>query len=122
MHLLSGAFIIVILIVAGSRSYCSLLTCGTNLYPTTTTYPSTAPDSLRHWTPGQKSRLERSEKGRKLLKSETKQQEVWKQKFDSLGVTWRENMTYEDFQWAMEAVHSRAFRGDFGGEALCSMI
>jgi hypothetical protein len=23
-------------------------------------------------------------------------------------------MTYEQFQWAMEAVHSRAFRGDFG--------
>ena len=25
-------------------------------------------------------------------------------------------MTFENFKWAMEAVHSRAFRGDFGGE------
>lgn len=89
------------------------------MHPTTIAYSSTAPDSLRHWTPQQKSRLERSEKGKKLLEAENKQQEEWRQKYNSLG-TLRKKMNYENFQWAMEAVHSRAFRGDFGGEILCA--
>ena len=81
-----------------------------------TVYPSTAPDSLRHWTDAQKSRLKASEKGKKLLNSENEQATQWRKKYDSLSAWEKEKMTYENFQWAMEAVHSRAFRGDFGGE------
>ena len=96
-------------------SYCALLTRGANLEPGSS-YPSTAADALRHWSPTQKSLLEQSEKGEKLLNIETKQQTEWRQKYDSLGLSEKEGMTYENFAWAMEAVHSRAFRGDFGGE------
>lgn len=81
-------------------------------------YPSTAPDALRHWTEEQKSRLKESEKGKKLLNLENEQSKNWRQKYDSLVAREKEQMTYENFQWAMEAVHSRAFRGDFGGEGL----
>ena len=98
--------------------YCSLLTRGANLQPGATAYPSTAADALRHWTPEQKARLEKCDKGKKLLDVENKQQEEWKQKYNTLSAREKENMTYENFQWAMEAVNSRAFRGDFGGESL----
>ena len=97
-------------------SYCSLLTRGLNLQQGTTSYPSTAPDALRHWTPSQKTRLEQSENGKKLVEVETKQQEDWKEKYASLGASDRQNMNYEQFEWSMEAVNSRAFRGDFGGK------
>lgn len=102
------------------HSYCALLTRGANLHPTTTEYPSTAPDSLRHWTATQKRHLDKSETGTKLLEAESKQQDEWRQKYNSLSTTQRDKMTYGDFQWAMEAVHSRAFRGDFGGKASCA--
>eukprot|EP00804_Cyclotella_cryptica_P002662 CCRYP_009583-RA/>CCRYP_009583-RA protein AED:0.22 eAED:0.40 QI:0/0/0.33/1/0.5/0.33/3/381/188 len=49
------------------RTYCSLLTLGANLDPSCTSYPSTAPGALRHWTPQQKSLLEELKKGQKLL-------------------------------------------------------
>lgn len=94
--------------------YCSLLTRGANLQPGISTYPSTAPDALRHWSASQKSSLETSEKGKKLLEVEGKQKKEWRQKYDLLSGREKENMTYEQFEWAMEAVHSRAFRGDFG--------
>jgi len=94
--------------------YCSLLTRGANLQSDIREYPSTAPDSLRHWTPEQKSILEKSEKGKKLLELENKQQIEWKQKYNSLDDRQKSNMSYEQFEWTMEAVHSRAFRGDFG--------
>eukprot|EP00970_Alexandrium_tamarense_P002734 scaffold387_cov195-Alexandrium_tamarense.AAC.14 len=95
--------------------YCALLTKDTNLQTSSSQpYPSTAPDSLRHWTPAQKAPLESSEKGKKLLNAEKKQQQQWRKKFDSLSANETQNMTYEQFHWAMEAVHSRAFRGDFG--------
>jgi len=94
--------------------YCSLLTRGANLQQGTSTYPSTAPDTLRHWTSSQKALLEESEKGKKLLEVESKQQEDWRRKYDSLGGSEKTKMTYENFEWAMETVHSRAFRGDFG--------
>jgi len=95
-------------------SYCSLLTRGASLQHGISTYPSTAPDALRHWTPSQKSLLEKSEKGKKLLEVENNQREEWRQKYDALGAGEKEDMTYGQFEWAMEAVHSRAFRGDFG--------
>mmetsp|Transcript_37702 Transcript_37702/g.79484 ORF Transcript_37702/g.79484 Transcript_37702/m.79484 type:complete len:411 (+) Transcript_37702:205-1437(+) len=94
--------------------YCSLLTRGASTQPGASTYLSTAPDALRHWTPSQRSLLEKSEKGKKLLEVENKQQEEWRQKYESLVASEKEKMTFEQFSWAMEAVHSRAFRGDFG--------
>jgi len=94
--------------------YCSLLTRGESLQPSATVYPSTAPDSLRHWTTSQKSRLEKSDKGAKLVEVEGKQREEWRQKYNSLSDKDKRKMTYDQFEWAMEAVHSRAFRGDFG--------
>jgi len=93
--------------------YCALLTRGANMEQKQT-YPSTAPDALRHWTSTQKALLETTENGKKLLNVEQKQQEEWKQKYDNLNASEKANMSFEDFQWAMEAVHSRAFRGDFG--------
>ena len=97
-----------------SIRYCSLLTRGSNLQPGVSTYPSTAPDSLRHWTSTQKSLLEKSDKGKRLLEAEKIQQEEWREKYNSLGTREKDNMSYQQFEWAMEAVHSRAFRGDFG--------
>lgn len=94
--------------------YCSLLTRGQSLQPGAAMYPSTAPDSLRHWSASQKSLLEESEKGRKLIQVESEQREEWRQKYNSLSDNEKGMMTYEQFEWAMEAVHSRAFRGDFG--------
>lgn len=94
--------------------YTALLTRGENLINSQSPYPSTAPDSLRHWTSDEKAMLEKSENGKKLLDFEQKQQKEWRQKYNSLSTSETENMSYEDFQWAMEAVHSRAFRGDFG--------
>ncbi|KAL7533186.1 hypothetical protein ACHAWF_004371 [Thalassiosira exigua] len=96
------------------HGYCSLLTRGANVSgPGASSYPSTAPNALRHWTTEQKSWLD-SEKGERLVGVEREQQEEWRRKYDSLGASEKESMTYDDFQWAMEAVHSRAFRGDFG--------
>jgi len=94
--------------------YCSLLTHGANLQESSESYPSTAPDALRHWTRTQRKWLKQSEKGKKLLEVDLQQQKEWRQKYDSLGLVERDGMSFENFSWAMEAVHSRAFRGDFG--------
>ena len=94
--------------------YCALLTNGANLDPSCKSYPSTAPDALRHWTSDQKSVLEQSEKGKRLLKAEQEQQVKWINKYDALADEEKQQLSKEDFLWAMETVHSRAFRGDFG--------
>mmetsp|Transcript_26357 Transcript_26357/g.64236 ORF Transcript_26357/g.64236 Transcript_26357/m.64236 type:complete len:372 (-) Transcript_26357:1697-2812(-) len=72
--------------------------------------PSTAPDALRHWTEDQLKILKEDPAGEKLLGLMQQQEQIWKSKFDSAG----SDMTWEQFQWAMEVVHSRAFCGDFG--------
>ena len=91
--------------------YCSLLSKGGNLNNADDcTYSPTAPDALRHWTDTEKEILEGSERGRKLLRVASDQEEEWRRKYDESV----EGMTYEQFSWAMEAVHSRAFRGEFG--------
>ena len=90
--------------------YCSLLCKGENLNTEgDCRYSPTAPDALRHWTDTEKEILEGSESGRKLLRLASDQEEKWRRKYESV-----EGMTYEQFSWAMEAVHSRAFRGEFG--------
>jgi hypothetical protein len=71
--------------------------------------PSTAPDSLRHWSDDQLNLLEGNPSGKKVLDLLQQQQDIWNRKFSRVG-----DMTWEQFQWAMEVVHSRAFCGDFG--------
>ena len=45
-----------------------------------------------------------------------KQQQEWSEKYNALPPSDRANFSEEQFIWAMEAVNSRAFKGDFGGE------
>jgi hypothetical protein len=71
--------------------------------------PSTAPNALRHWTAEQKNVLANNPSGQKVLDIQKQQEEMWRNKFSKAdGLTW------EQFEWAMEVVHSRAFCGDFG--------
>lgn len=71
--------------------------------------PSTAPNALRHWSDEQKKLLAESATGQNLLDLQKKQDQIWRDKFSKVnGLTW------EQFEWAMEVVHSRAFCGDFG--------
>jgi len=72
--------------------------------------PSTAPDSIRHWTDDQLALLEAKPEGERLLGLMRQQEQIWEQKFSDVGG----GMTWEQFRWAMEVVHSRAFCGDFG--------
>ena len=82
--------------------------------------PSTAVDSLRHWTEEQKQVLLVGENpaGRRLLDLLRQQEELWKRKYDDIKTKSSNNRTnilsLEQFVWAMEVVHSRAFCGDFG--------
>lgn len=100
--------------------YCQLLMQNTNIdhYDTTSAAgvpPSTAPHCLRHWSEEQKSGLLANEQGRILVELAQQQQVAWRQKYD----TWLADETrqsnhppsWPEFQWAMEAVHSRAFCG-----------
>lgn len=73
--------------------------------------PSTAPNTLRHWTQEQLDALSKSARGEKLLAVYQKQQEQWRSKYTASGVS---SLTWDQFEWAMEVVHSRAFRGDYG--------
>jgi len=78
----------------------------------------TAPDALRHWTPAQKARLQPSSKGERLLKREKSQMRLWNGQYDDLPLEDKSMMSREQFLWAMEAVNSRAFKGNFGGGLL----
>lgn len=89
--------------------YCSLLTLEWVRGDSTDVPPSTAPDALRHWTDEQKSCLASSQAGQRLLDLQKQQEGQWKSKFSQGSA-----MTWEQFEWAMEVVHSRAFAGDFG--------
>lgn len=98
-------------------SYCSLLTRGVP-FDSVDVPPPTAPDALRHWTPQQKARLQPSKKGERLLKREKSQMRLWNDLYDDLPLEDRSMMSREQFLWAMEAVNSRAFKGNFGGGLL----
>lgn len=80
--------------------------------------PSTAPNALRHWTDAQKQLLEKSAKGTKLLEAQHAQTLQWKNKYSKLS----SDLTWEQFEWAMEVVHSRAFRGIGGGESTLTFV
>jgi len=102
--------------------YCSFLT--QNMVITSETVPpSTASNALRHWTLAEREVLKSQPAGQKLLQLEQEQQTTWKRKYqalqdDSSSSNNNNNnnnmMSWEQFQWAMEVVHSRAFRGNFG--------
>ena len=100
-----------------SCSYCSLLTRGVS-FDSVNVPPATAPDALRHWTPAQKARLQPSSKGERLLKREKSQMRLWNVLYDDLPAEDKSMMSREQFLWAMEAVNSRAFKGNFGGGLL----
>ena len=89
--------------------YCALLT---NTWVTKNSVdvpPSCAPNALRHWNDDQKHLLTTKPAGQRLLELCQKQESQWRRKFDEV-----EGMSWEQFEWAMEVVHSRAFSGEFG--------
>ena len=79
--------------------------------------PSTAPNALRRWTSEERNLLESKPAGQKLLQLEQDQQATWKRKHQAISAATggtNNKISWEHFQWAMEVVHSRAFRGNFG--------
>lgn len=89
--------------------YTSLLLRGWTINDLPNRPPSTANDALRHWTDEEKSVLASTSSGRRLLDLQKQQEDLWRDKFRKIN-----GMTWEQFEWAMEVVHSRAFCGDFG--------
>lgn len=82
-------------------------------------YPPTAPHALRHWTTEQREGLQQSTAGQRLLQLDEEQQANWQRKHqrlvESVDVSW------DNFCWAMETVHSRAFQGVDTGSNLVSV-
>ena len=101
-------------------SYCSLLMRGSDFNTALPCPPSTAPDALRNWSETEKERLKSTKRGERLLRVEQKQYQEWKDKYNALlkssSSSETEIFSYEQFTWAMEAVNSRAFKGDFRGQ------
>jgi len=97
--------------------YTSLLlrSASPTYFTTNTTPPSTAPDAIRNWTKPQLDRLTTSPRGQKLLSALLTQTSEWADKYKSLPRSTRSTYTQPQFIWAMEAVHSRAFKGNYGG-------
>jgi hypothetical protein len=78
----------------------------------------TAPNALRHWTREQRAVLDASPRGRALLQRQAAQEAEWKRKFAARAVS---DMTWGQFEWCMEVVHSRAFQGKFGMSTMRSV-
>lgn len=99
----------------GSQSflsgYCSLLFRGEKIHSDYVP-PSSAPNALRHWTKDQLGELSQSTKGGKLIRLKEEQDKKWRQKYNSISSG--NSISWEQFEWCMEVVHSRAFRGNFG--------
>lgn len=95
--------------------YCSLLARGED-FNASPCPPSTAPDCIRNWTSEQLGVLKQSKRGKRLVRIQEKQANEWLEKYNALPPSDRGSFTKEKFFWAMEAVNSRAFKGDFGGE------
>jgi hypothetical protein len=98
-------------------------------------FTSVVPHSLRHWTNKQKDILRSSADGMHVLQLVQQQQDMWYEKYIKLVRTVDDDVDddraqqmvssvgtntsrircttipYEQFQWAMEVVHSRAFTG-----------
>ena len=101
--------------------YCRLLTQGMP-FEKDTVPSSTAPHCVRNWTNEQKKILGASNRGQRLLNVVDTQAKEWNDKYNALDREFSNAFTKEQFFWAMEAVNSRAFRGDFGGEDLFKKI
>jgi len=56
--------------------------------------------------------------GEKLIKTAKRQMNRWSKKYEALSEDDRALMSKEQFLWAMEAVNSRAFKGNYGGGTL----
>jgi len=67
---------------------------------------SVAPNALRRWSDEEKALLEKEEAGKRILGIQQRQEESWKLKHKQYP-----NMSWEEFRWCMEVVHSRAFCG-----------
>jgi hypothetical protein len=104
--------------ITGLSRYCSLLTRGHGLEAGTVP-PSAAPHSLRHWTKDQwdvfdslsTSSISLAEELREIQAS---QDTKWRDKYRQMLKIRSSSLTWEHFQWCMEVVHSRAFRGTYG--------
>jgi hypothetical protein len=83
---------------------------------------STSPNALRHWSPAQRELLASSTAGQQLLDLEERQQLSWRKKFDQLNLASQAKFSWPQFLWAMEVVHSRAFRGQNFETSLTSII
>jgi len=94
--------------------YCQFLMQGYDANSERSIPPSTAPDALRHWTDEELAALQTTTAGQKLIQLNVEQQEKWRLKYNQVNNNNNNNMTLEQFQWAMEVVHSRAFKGNFG--------
>lgn len=97
----------------GSRSsisgYCSWLSSVTGdvVYEPGSVPPSTVPDALRHWTDEEKAWLAIKPAGKALIELQKKQEAAWRIKYQQYS----NFLSWEAFEWCMEVVHSRAFRG-----------
>jgi hypothetical protein len=93
--------------------------------------PSAAPHSLRHWTKDQwevfDSSLSASTSSstnlvQELREIQTSQDKKWRNKYRQISSSSHSSsLTWEQFQWCMEVVHSRAFRGTYGLSPLRSI-
>ena len=91
--------------------YISLLTRGCGVVPGSSQCPpSTAPNALRHWSEQQRSTLTTTPRGQQLLQQQKIQELEWNSKFTATV----SGMSWDQFEWCMEVVHSRAFQGNFG--------
>uniref|UniRef100_A0A7S2R0F5 SET domain-containing protein n=1 Tax=Eucampia antarctica TaxID=49252 RepID=A0A7S2R0F5_9STRA len=97
------------------HGYCALLCQGVAFSEANPCPPWTAPNSLRHWTSSELKVLEQSSRGKKMIQALENQKSDWSKKYKALlQLDKKPAFTKEQFMWAMEAVHSRAFCGDFG--------
>lgn len=111
-------------VLKGSSSsmsgYVRLLTAASPLRSSEAVPPSTAPNALRHWTAAQREALSSIPLGEKLLALDKRQQEDWKAKYAGLAAVDRP-ASWAQFDWSMEVVHSRAFRGLLDGSLASSL-
>mmetsp|Transcript_1979 Transcript_1979/g.2399 ORF Transcript_1979/g.2399 Transcript_1979/m.2399 type:complete len:392 (+) Transcript_1979:56-1231(+) len=110
----------------GSQSslsgYCSLLSRGEKMLSNSVP-PSAAPNALRHWTQEELDGLALSPNGKKLVKIKEKQEKLWRRKYQSLSKDSSSNpMSWEQFEWCLEVIHSRAFRGNYGLSSLRTIL
>lgn len=74
---------------------------------------SLTPHAVRHWSAQDRDKLKLTAYGQRVIQLVEKEEERWLSNYQSV----RKTMTYQQFEWAMEAVHSRAFCGSFSTES-----